>query len=200
MPCRITWIRLSGTALCRLLFSASDGRLPNSGGAADRVADRAGAFDKAARRRAKPRPSGCRSIFPVWRPARPAPAVSVAFVVEGSEIDRHGANVLVGQGRELLHHRRHRSGGDAVEAGFAGSQIGVKLVFAPGDRRMRQRGQRRRLPAFGKAAGEIGAGLLRAERIARRMAGAAMAEALDQIGAAIPCRRISSRRLRTSLG
>ncbi len=32
MPCRITWIRLSGTALCRLLFSASDGRLPNSGG------------------------------------------------------------------------------------------------------------------------------------------------------------------------
>jgi len=25
MPCRITWMRLSGTALCRLLLSASDG-------------------------------------------------------------------------------------------------------------------------------------------------------------------------------
>ena len=31
MPCRITWIRLSGTVLCRLLFSASEGRLPKSG-------------------------------------------------------------------------------------------------------------------------------------------------------------------------
>ena len=31
MPCRMTWIRLSGVALCRLLFSASEGRLPNSG-------------------------------------------------------------------------------------------------------------------------------------------------------------------------
>src|SRR4051812_27920614 len=32
MPLRMTWIRLSGTALCKLLFNASDGRLPNRAG------------------------------------------------------------------------------------------------------------------------------------------------------------------------
>src|SRR5258708_37043203 len=78
-------------------------------------------------------------------------------------------------------------------ARLAGAQIIVKLVLAPWDRRMRERGQGRRLPALGKAAGEIGVALLGAERVARRMAGAAMAEALDQIGAAGPllglCRR-----------
>ncbi len=33
IPCKITWIRLSGAALCKLLLRASDGRLPNSGSA-----------------------------------------------------------------------------------------------------------------------------------------------------------------------
>ncbi len=51
---------------------------------------------------------------------------------------------------------------------------------------MRERGQGRRFPALGKAAGEIGIALLGAERVARRMAAAAMAEALDEIGAAVP--------------
>ena len=109
--------------------------------------------------------------------------------VERAEIDRHGANVLVGQACEFLHHRRHRPRGNAVKTGFAGSQIGEEFILAPGDRRMRQRGQRRRFPALRETAREIGAGLFGAQRVARRMAGAAMAEALDQIGAAIPDRR-----------
>ena len=107
-------------------------------------------------------------------------------LVERAEIDRHGADVLIGQCGEFLHDRRHRSGGDAVQAGLAGSQISVKLILAPGDRRLRQRCQGRRFPAFREAAGEVGALPFRAQRVARRMAGAAMAEAFDQIGAAIP--------------
>ncbi len=94
-----------------------------------------------------------------------------------------------GRALSSLHHRRHRAGGDAMESGFTRSQIGEQVIFAPGDGRMRKRRQRRSFPALGKAAGEIGVGPFSAERVARRMAGAAMAEAFDEIGAAIPgCR------------
>ena len=93
---------------------------------------------------------------------------------------------MIRQRRQLLHHRRHRARGHAVMAGLASAQIRIELILAPGDRRQRQRGQRRRFPSFGKAAGEIGAGLLCAQRVPRRMAGAAMAKTFDEIGAAIP--------------
>ena len=145
---------------------------------------------RAARRCWRPRPP----VVPVEVSSLAASAscagLSMALLVERAEIDRHGPDVLVGQRRKFLHHRRHRARGDAVKAGFAGSQIGEQLVLAPGDRRVRQRRQRRRFPAFRETAGEIGLGLFRAERVARRMAGAAMAEAFDQIGAAIPVRRL----------
>ena len=156
--------------------------------AADRMANRAGAL-------IEPRAGGDAetTLVPVAVSSLAASAscagLSMACLVERGEIDRHGANILVGQCGEFFHHRRHRAGGDAVKAGFAGAQISEQLILAPGDRRVRQRGQRRRFPAFRETAGQIGLGLFRAERIARRMAGAAMAEALDQIGAAIPCRR-----------
>jgi hypothetical protein len=80
-------------------------------------------------------------------------------------------------------------------AGLARPQIREQLVFAPGDRRLRQRGQRRCLPALGEAAGEIGAGFLGAERVARRVTCGAVAEALDEISAAIPDRRFRRIRL-----
>ena len=94
-----------------------------------------------------------------------------------------------GSASEFFHHRRHRARGNTVEAGFAGPQIGEQFILAPGNRRLRKRRQRRRFPALRETAGQIGVGFFRAERITRRMAGAAMAEALDQIGAAIPGRR-----------
>ena len=73
-----------------------------------------------------------------------------------------------------------------MKARLAGSHVSEQLVLAPRDRRARQRGQRRRFPAFGKSAGKITARDLGAEFVARRVAGAAMAKAFDEIGAAIP--------------
>src|SRR5579863_987304 len=112
------------------------------------------------------------------------------LLLERAEVDRHGANILVGQRRKFFHHRRHRPCRDAVKAGFAGAQIGVQLVLAPGNRRVRQRGQRRCFPALRETAGQIRLGLFRAEHVSWRMAGATMAKTLDQIGAAIPCGRL----------
>ena len=80
----------------------------------------------------------------------------------------------------------HRARSNAMQFRISRCANRGTFVFAPRDRRLRQRGQRRRLPAIRNAAGEIGPALFGAERIARRMAGAAMAEAFDQIGAAIP--------------
>ena len=107
-------------------------------------------------------------------------------LVERSEIDRHGADIGIRKCCELLHHGRHRPGGDAVKTRLASSQVCVKLILTPWNRRLRQRRQRGRFPAFRKSAGEIGVRLLCAQRVPRRMAGTAMAEAFDQIGAAIP--------------
>ena len=130
------------------------------------MADRAGAFiDACAGGRGSNHPSAGETFE--FDGQRVLVGLTDRRVVEGTEIDRHGPDVLVGQSGEFFHHRRHRAGGDAVEAGFAGAQIREQLVLAPGDRRMRQRGQRRRLPAFGEPACQIGVRLLSAERVAR---------------------------------
>src|SRR5258708_12081624 len=65
-------------------------------------------------------------------------------------------------------------------------QIGIKRTGIPWHRRRRLRVERIGLPVVDIATGERGAGTLGAERIARGMAGAAMRQALDQIGAPIP--------------
>ena len=66
------------------------------------------------------------------------------------------------------------------------AQIGVKRVSVPWHRRRRLRVDRIGLPIVDIAAGKARGRPLRAERVARRVAGAAMRQALDQIGAAIP--------------
>src|ERR1700722_8015583 len=66
-------------------------------------------------------------------------------------------------------------------------QIFVESALVPGDRRERKSIERRRMPALDLAAGEMQRVLFfRAERVARRMTGRAMAEAFDEIGAAVP--------------
>ncbi|MNR39386.1 hypothetical protein D3C85_1575940 [compost metagenome] len=71
--------------------------------------------------------------------------------------------------------------------GEAGTQVVEEFAFTPGRGRPRQAVQGRRLPTIHHAAGQEGlAALLRAHQVARRMAGRAVAEAIDQVGAAIP--------------
>ena len=108
-------------------------------------------------------------------------------LAQRGKIGRHRPDIGIGQLPQLGDHRRHRTRDRAVMLRGASLQIGIQLRLAPGNRPGRKPGQRRRRPALGLAASEIGAAaLLRAERIARRVAGAAMAEPIDEITPAIP--------------
>ena len=93
---------------------------------------------------------------------------------------------------ELGHDRRHRAAGRAVLGRIAGAQVVEKGLFAPGigagDVPMSGGASQ---PSTSPPARAIGALKLGPERIARRMAGRAMAKALDEIGAAIPSRLAS---------
>ncbi|SVJ63226.1 Uncharacterised protein [Klebsiella pneumoniae] len=99
-----------------------------------------------------------------------------------------GPQVLVRLlGQAFADHWRHRPAGDPVVGRIAVAEVGVEGLLAPGDGRRRTGVQGWRGPALRLAAGEVrAAGLFRAERIARRVAGAAMAEAFGEIGAAVP--------------
>ncbi len=72
------------------------------------------------------------------------------------------------------------------------------MLDGPGQRRRRSSVQCRRVPALGVAAGELPVFLLGAERVARRVAAAAVAERLDEVRAAVPFG--AARRLRTERG
>src|SRR4029077_20166460 len=66
------------------------------------------------------------------------------------------------------------------------AQIALERLRRPWHGRRRAAIQRWRVPAFDLAAGELGILLLAAELAARRVAGAAMAQSLHQIRAAVP--------------
>ncbi len=74
------------------------------------------------------------------------------------------------------------------------AQIGDERLTIPMHRRRRMCIDRIGLPIVDIAAGEGSIGPLRAKRVARGVAGAAMREPLDQIGAAIPFRTFVRRR------
>src|SRR5262245_34355236 len=105
--------------------------------------------------------------------------------------DRNGAHVVFRHSAKVVHDRRHRAGGGAMQWRAAAAQIGEKAVGRPRYRRRTLRIQGRRVPAFRAAAGKVLAPLLRAERIARRVAGAAMGNRVGQVGTASPRRVVA---------
>ena len=108
-------------------------------------------------------------------------------LIERRQVTGHGSNVGIGQRAQFFDHVPHRSGGDAMLLGVALAQVAVQLSGIPGYGRTRQSGQRRRFPAVDHRTCQIGlATLLCPERIARCMTRAAVAQAVDQVVAAIP--------------
>ena len=95
-------------------------------------------------------------------------------------------HIVLGNAREIVRDRRHRTCGNPVTRLMAASQIVVQRIRAPRHRRGRCFGQRRCMPALGFASAEILPLVFGAQRVARRVARATMREAFDQIGAAIP--------------
>src|SRR5580704_5055836 len=107
---------------------------------------------------------------------------------ERDEVTRHRADVRVGKRLEAGYDRRHRAAGGAVLGGIAGAEIVEEGLLGPGDWRRRRSIERRREPAIDLSARQMIRPLeFGAQRVARRVAGGAMAEPFDEIGAAIPC-------------
>jgi hypothetical protein len=104
----------------------------------------------------------------------------------GLDVDRDRPDVVSGGVGEIGDHVLHRPPGDRVVARDSRAQIGLEMLDRPGQRRRRRSVQCRRVPALGFAAGELGVFLLGAERVAWRVAAAAVAERLHEIGAAVP--------------
>ncbi|MPL98957.1 hypothetical protein SDC9_45169 [bioreactor metagenome] len=88
-----------------------------------------------------------------------------------------------------MHHRRHRARGDAVIDTGPGREVAGEVRGRPRHRRGVRGGQRGRAPGIDRRAGKARALLLGADLVARRVAGTAMGDALDQIGAAVPLGR-----------
>ncbi len=185
-PSRMVRSRLSGRSLVRLLLSASGVFTPSSVGPLPSWWQAAQA------------PSNMRWAEPSRRPW-PAAAVATARCacapasassrgrIEGGEIGRHRADVLVGHRAQFAHHLGHRPARDAVSRAVAVAQVAVERIGVPGHGRLREAGECRRLPALDHRARQVGAAaLLRTQRIARRVAGAAVAEAVDEVGTAVP--------------
>src|SRR5262249_60577943 len=87
---------------------------------------------------------------------------------------------------ERAWHKTHRPGGRCMRLAEARAQISEEFVDGPRLTRTRPGIQRGRVPAFDPRAVKRAVTLLAAERIARRVAAAAMGEAFDQLAAAIP--------------
>jgi hypothetical protein len=106
------------------------------------------------------------------------------------QIGHDGADVVVGEMREAVaHHVAHRSEHDALAGRHAGLEEPEHLVVGPAaDALAHVVGNIRRQPAADVGAREGVLALHGAEPVARRVALAAMAEALDQIGAAVDLR------------
>src|SRR4051812_11047646 len=84
---------------------------------------------------------------------------------------------------------------DAVIGMPAVAEIGEQRIGIPRHRRRRRAVDRISKPVIDLAAGELHAPALCAERVARGVTCAAMREALDEVGAAIPFRALSIVRL-----
>lgn len=100
------------------------------------------------------------------------------------EIRGDGAHVGVGGVGKRAGDRAHLSDGRAVFAGEAAAQIVDELRLRPGLRPLPQVHQRRRVPAFDRAALQRRVVPLGAEPVHRRVACAAMTEAFRKISAA----------------
>ncbi len=130
-----------------------------------------------------------------FRQHRFPPAIGRRRPQHLGHIDRDGADVAGRHLRKIAHPLGHRSARRAVVGMPAPMQIGIERARFPRHRRRRLRVERVGLPIVDIAAGEGGAGSLGAERVARGVARAAMRQALDQIGAAIPFRALCRIRL-----
>jgi hypothetical protein len=89
---------------------------------------------------------------------------------------------------KIIRHFGHRTPRDAVARVEAEEKIMRKRIGIPMHRRRRSSVQSIGSPALGLAAGKVLIRFFRTKKIARRVAGTAMAETFDKIGAAIPCR------------
>ena len=151
------------------------------------VAGRAGTFEQALAWHA-----GQRRGLAGGKHLLPGLVRGVGFIqrwVERRQVGGHGLQVLVRQRGQPLDDRRHRSSGNAMLLGVAGAQVAVQLVRVPGHGRAGKRRQRGRLPAIDHGSRQVGGarGPLGTQHIARRVAGAAMADAIHEVGAAVPC-------------
>ena len=107
--------------------------------------------------------------------------------LQGHQVVGDGAHiglVHLGQG---LHHSGHAAPGDAVLGVVALAQVVQHRGFSPGHGAAAGSTQRRGLPAIDQGAAQVRtAGLLGAQRVARRVAGAAVAQAVDERGTPVP--------------
>ena len=102
---------------------------------------------------------------------------------------RHRLQIGLGRTGQPTHHLGHRSAGDAVLGVVALSQVLQHRGLGPAQWRSAQRAQRRRLPTVDQRTGQVGpAGAFTAQGVTRRVAGAAVAQAIDEFGAALPLR------------
>ena len=102
------------------------------------------------------------------------------------DIHGDGIHFGFGRGRKIMRDRRHRARGSAMRGVEARAQICDQLLGRPQRRRRRGLIERRCSPAFDGPAGEILPLLFGAKHIARRVAAAAVSQAVDQIASAVP--------------
>ena len=107
-------------------------------------------------------------------------------VIDIGEISRDRLDVDIGERGKAAHHGRHWSRRGPVQDTRTGAQIVVQLIARPWRGRGIIGGQRRSDPVVDHRAGIGFARLFRAEHVARRVAGTAMAQPQGEIGAAVP--------------
>ncbi len=126
--------------------------------------------------------------------------LALARLVDIGKVRRDGFDIRIRQCREAaMHDRGHRARRCSVQDTRANAQIVVEFVLRPRCGCGISIGQRRRDPAIDQRACVSVVLLLRAEKIPWRVAGAAMAQTLRQISAAIPFGAFSRHRAGTGL-
>ncbi len=109
------------------------------------------------------------------------------------EVGRHGLDIAVGQVLQaVLDGFGHRASGLGLAGHAAGLQVLHQLGLGPAaDAVDGIRGDVGRIPGAQRAATQVAAAVFGHQRIARGVAGAAVGQRIDQVGAMVPLRRLA---------
>ena len=124
-------------------------------------------------------------LGPVQKRLGALPPIGRGRPQRGRKISCDRPHFRLRHGRQIGRDRGHWADRAAV-ALVPGAQVGEQARLAPGDRGWRGVVERRRPPALGLAAAVRPTRVLRAQAVARRVAGSAMRERLGQVRAAVP--------------